>query len=311
MNPRNLASMFIAAAACQAIAAPSFTPSEPSDAVAPWKAVATSGPVDARPYGSAEATWRKLARGERLPSLSDVRTGRRGRATLTDQASVLMIDPASEVRLPEPGGPPRVIQPKGSVVYEVDGSKVRGFEVVTPFLVAGVKGTIFLVTVEERLAAVSVERGVVEVHAEGSDEIVAIRAGETAVFDADGAAEIEVIRSSEKERAQILEHSPRAVAIAERAEEKLDDRVATTDDTEKTLDADGGPLSSTSDTLVDTTESLIDAGVDLISDPIGTIDDPVKDALDPILDPAAGSTGGVLDPLKGLVEEVPLPPVRP
>jgi hypothetical protein len=295
MSARYVLSMLLAvAAASPALAASSATP---------WKAVATSGPVTARAEDASDPSWKKLARGERLAARSDVRTGRRGRATLTDEASVLMIDPASEVRLPAPGEPPRVVQAKGSVVYEVDGSKVRGFEVVTPFLVAGVKGTVFLVTVEERLAAVTVEHGVVAVRRGDSGVVVEVRAGETAVFDADGPAEIQIIRSGDAAASKDPEGSARAVRIAEREERRLDLSYAAGVDV---ASADA-LLTGASGALLDATDSLLDTGADLICSPIEAIEDPIRDILDPILDPPDDSSDGILDPTRDIINGLPIP----
>lgn len=283
MTARSILSMFLAtAAASSALAASSATP---------WKAVATSGPVTARAESASDSSWKKLARGERLAAQSDVRTGRRGRATLTDEASVLMIDPASEVRLPAPGEPPHVVQSKGSVVYEVDGSKVHGFEVVTPFLVAGVKGTGFVVTVEERHASVSVEHGVVAVRRDDSGDIFEVHAGETAVFDADGPAEIQIIRSGEADASKRPEGS---------APERRVDLGSAKDVGTTSADA---PLTGDSGGRLDATDSLLDTGADQTGSPIDEIEDPIRGGLDPVLDPVLdpildpGPPVGILDPI--------------
>jgi len=69
-----------------------------------WTAVAASRGVEARPATAATADdWRDVRRGDELASKTSVRTGRRGRATLTRLASVLIVDPGSQIELPEPG----------------------------------------------------------------------------------------------------------------------------------------------------------------------------------------------------------------
>ncbi len=131
-----------------------------------WKAVAASGRVEARPVDTAEPDWIRVGRGDAFPAETAVRTGRRGRVTLAHRASLLIVDPSSEVFLPVsagPAGPTEVIQNSGTVLYEVDGKLHRGFKVVTPTLVSGVKGTVFMVTVNDRYTSVSVEQGRVEV----------------------------------------------------------------------------------------------------------------------------------------------------
>ena len=117
----------------------------------PWTAVSASGPVQARPAATVtEALWRDVARGDELPPQTLVETGRKGRATLTRSASLLILDPESRVELPGDGYDgmeTSIVQTQGSVLYKVDRRSNPHFEVVTPYLVAGVKGTSFLVTV--------------------------------------------------------------------------------------------------------------------------------------------------------------------
>ena len=158
----------------------------PATADMTWKTLAASGPVEARAIIGTETVWDRVTRGDELEPRTVVRTGRRGRATLAQQASVLMVDPHSELELPytvSPDGPSSVTQTTGSVVYEVDGEKVDDFKVVTPYLIAGVKGTTFLVSVTDRYAAVTVEHGVVEVTSLLSGESRDVHAGETLKVD--------------------------------------------------------------------------------------------------------------------------------
>lgn len=128
-----------------------------------WTAVAASGSVEAA--AATEADWRAVRRGDELAARSVLRTGSRGHATLTHSASVVIVDPNSRVELPEPGSgrnETSVVQTSGSVVYEVDRRKTPHFEVVTPHLIAGVKGTRFLVTVSEGRTSITVDHGLVE-----------------------------------------------------------------------------------------------------------------------------------------------------
>jgi hypothetical protein len=155
-------------------------------AVATWKTLAASGRVEARQAEAADgAGWLPLVRGDELAPLSLVQTGHRGRATLARGGNLLILDPDSRVELPEAsahgGMRTSVMQPSGSVLYEVEGSRNPHFEVVTPYLVAGVKGTSFLVTVSDRYTAVTVERGVVEVLNSRTGGRLEVRAGESIV----------------------------------------------------------------------------------------------------------------------------------
>jgi hypothetical protein len=164
-------------------------PASPLPPAASWKAVAASGRVEARPADARDdAPWLPLLRGDELAPLTLVQTGHRGRATLTQGGSVMIVDPDSRVELPETGYglSTSVVQPSGSVLYQVEGKKYPHFEVVTPYLVAGVKGTSFLVTVTDEYTAVTVEGGVVEVLSSRSGKQVEVRAGESIVQDGAG-----------------------------------------------------------------------------------------------------------------------------
>lgn len=147
-----------------------------------WIAVAASGGVESRAAMAVETSWQAVQRGDQLPSRTSLRTSKRGRATLTRHASVLIVDPNSELELPEQDagdGETSVVQTAGSVVYEVERRSRPYFEVVTPHLVAGVKGTSFLVTVTDAFTAVTVESGLVEVMNPSSGATADVRAGES------------------------------------------------------------------------------------------------------------------------------------
>jgi hypothetical protein len=168
--------------------------------------------------------------------------------------------------------------------------------VVTPFLVAGVKGTVFLVTVQERRAAVSVDRGVVAVRRDGSDETIDVHAGETAVFDADASEGIQIIREEAKGG------SGPASDFAEREQRKLDDRRA---ESTGVLGLDLHAEEGLAATAGDGAASLLDRDTGVVGDVVDTITDPVTDILGPILDPQSSSTGGgILDPLAHLLQEL-------
>jgi len=162
-------------------------PASAASTTSVWTAVAASRGVEARPATATTAVdWRDVRRGDELASKTSVRTGRRGRATLTRHGSVLIVDPRSLVELPEPatdGVETSIIQSSGSVMYEVDRRDSRHFEVVTPHLVAGVKGTSFLVTVESDFTAVTVESGLVEVLNPANGESTDLGPGESVFLD--------------------------------------------------------------------------------------------------------------------------------
>jgi hypothetical protein len=198
----------------------------PQPAVVPWKAVAASGPVEAWPAGEPIESWDRVRRGDDLEPRSAVRTGRRGHATLIQNASILMLDPESRVSLPLQGVATEnnsVVQEYGAVVYEIDGRTHSGFRVVTPHLVAGVKGTVFVVTVTETHAAVTVREGMVEVTSQRTGELREVRAGETMLVDSEETDDMELV-SRHARRAETKGRTNREVVRLARAGDRAIDR---------------------------------------------------------------------------------------
>jgi hypothetical protein len=199
-------------------------------AVTPWTAVAASGPVQARPAAMVtEALWRDVARGDELLPQTLVETGRKGRVTLTRSASLLILDPESRVELPGDGYDrleTSIVQTQGSVLYKVDRRSNPHFEVVTPYLVAGVKGTSFLVTVNQRYASVTVQHGRVEITNPATGEHLMLGPGESILRERDQ-AEMDLVRDrrrsreARKETKRLEQMDRRASERDRRAEAKL------------------------------------------------------------------------------------------
>ena len=153
---------------------------------AQWKIVAASGRSESRLGPLSEGSWSRLRRGGSLAPLTTVRTFEKARATFTRAGDLILLDASSEVLLPEitPAGMTVVIQKSGTALYKVaPGSAERRFEVRTPYLVAGVKGTRFTVQMEEGRTAVNVLEGVVEVLSLLTGETRDLVAGEIALVD--------------------------------------------------------------------------------------------------------------------------------
>lgn len=165
-----------------------------------WAAVAASGPVEAR--GEMLADWNDVSRGDVLAPRTDVRTGKRGRVTLTRNASLLIMDPNSRVELPDENVrelETSIVQNAGSVLYRVDRRAQPHFEVVTPYLVAGVKGTTFLVTVNDKYAAVTVEEGHVQVTDPATGKVTDLHAGDSVIHHNDH-MEMEFVQDRRRSR---------------------------------------------------------------------------------------------------------------
>jgi hypothetical protein len=191
----------------------------------PWTTLAASGTVEARAPGMPDTDWARVRRGDEMQPYTTVRTGKRSRATLSRKADVLLVDPKSEVELPGKRigrSGTTVRQTRGSVVYEVDGSESRDFKVVTPYLVAGVKGTVFRVTVTDRYASVTVDEGTVEVASRRDDEMFVVRAGETVLMDAEEGSSLELIAP---DRADASRSSREAQRVARNESARLEQTV--------------------------------------------------------------------------------------
>jgi len=211
----------------------------------PWKAVAASGSVQARPVAAEQAVWHPVGRGDELSPRTLIETGKKSRATLTRNASLLVLDPSSRVELPGDGSgrmETSVVQTQGSVMYKVDSRSNPHFEVVTPFLVAGVKGTSFLVTVNDDYTSIVVESGRVEVTNPGTGGTMMLGPGESILRQRD-------------ELAMDLVHEQRRTKQIRREVKRLD-RIR------QANDAVLGPLDSDSDDGSAGDDLVVDAGTD-------------------------------------------------
>lgn len=183
---------------------------------AAWKAVAATGRVESRPAAASDL-WSSLRRGDLVAPESSVRTFKRSRTTLASGGDVILVDPASEIVLPAvaPGSPTVIRQGSGNALYRIDPTAQRSVRVETPWLVAGVKGTVFSVVVSEAYASVSVASGRVAVRCLVTGEVADLHSGDMAVFDA-GLGAMEVYR----ERREDAREKPPEVSRS--AKESLD-----------------------------------------------------------------------------------------
>lgn len=164
---------------------------EPARDAAPatWRAVAASGHVEARTDEQPNAGWRRVKRGDRLVGGTEIQTGTRGRVTLVRTGAILIVDPQSRLVLPErhaPGIASTIHQSSGRVLYQIESSRSGPFEVLAPSLIAGVKGTIFLVGISADESVVIVDRGLVGVTPRAGGEQADVAAGEAALLDGIG-----------------------------------------------------------------------------------------------------------------------------
>lgn len=153
-----------------------------------WTSVSSSGNVESLAPGMTKVAWNSLKRGDSLVPLSLVRTDVRGRTTLTRRGDIIIVSPDTEIVLPEGNiSADSIRQNSGKALYKVEpGHEGRRFEVVTPWLVAGVKGTQFSVQVEEGFVAVDVVEGHVEVMSLMNSERIDLFEGHMVMMKQDG-----------------------------------------------------------------------------------------------------------------------------
>jgi len=265
-------------------APPEMDTVDPAPVPAWWKAVAASGPVETR-LGAIEESWAPVRRGDRLEPLNLVRTGHRGRTTLTRSGDVLMVDPESQVELPPlTGDESSVVQTSGSVIYEVGRREGRDFKVVTPYLVAGVKGTIFMVTVADSYASVTVEEGLVEVTSLASGESLDVGAGESVQLDAMADSEMEHVSLRAKADRTAAEANKDARKLARADLRRLAHAVAQRheiimDDLDPVGPGEGGEVDSGLGELDDRHRNSIEEEIDTRENDL-TNEDPSQELID-------------------------------
>ncbi len=196
-----------------------------------WKAVAATGMVESRPPAATTDPWSAVRRGDLLEPESAVRTQKRSRTTLARNGDVILVDPASEIVLPAvASGKSTVIrQGSGNALYRIEPSPERSVSVETPWLVAGVKGTVFSVIVEPAWASVSVASGRVEVRCLATGEVAGLGPGDMVVFDAEMRV-MEVYRERREGAREVTSE------ISRSAKESLDTTVDLLEEASASLD---------------------------------------------------------------------------
>ncbi len=126
-----------------------------------WTARTVSGQVQVS--RSATDPSQALVVGDTVSPTAVIITGPRSSATIERSGDRIDIAAGTRVELQPDATSTTVLQAFGRAVYEVVSGRGPRFKVRTPFLVAGVKGTIFAVTVVGQTATVSVSEGVVGV----------------------------------------------------------------------------------------------------------------------------------------------------
>lgn len=148
----------------------------------PWQIAQSSGPVW---FGSDQTQLVSLGSAGDIPGGATVVTGEGGRAMLVRGQQTMLIGANAVVTVPDAdeAGITTILQRSGEVTFDVDRQKVQHFAVETPYLAAVVKGTSFTVDVDGDAAAVSVDRGLVEVSDLVTGERVDTAAGQRAAVN--------------------------------------------------------------------------------------------------------------------------------
>jgi hypothetical protein len=153
----------------------------------PWQLAQSIGPVW---YGQDETKLVALGPNVDVPAGSTVVTGEGGRAMLVRGEQTMLVGPNAVVIVSDEqvDGFTTVLQRAGEVTFDVDRQKVQHFAVETPYLAAVVKGTNFTVNVADTRAAVSVNRGLVDVADLATGQHVDTATGQRAFIDDVGQA---------------------------------------------------------------------------------------------------------------------------
>ena len=139
-----------------------------------------------------DGEWVKLERGAVVPDDRAIRT-LGGRITLTRGAETIDLGPNTQIQIfDKPGRMPftTVKEYFGTVAVEAEVKDVKHFAVQTPYLVAVVKGTRFVVASGKTSSEVSVNRGAVAVQSNEMRTNVLLSVGQSAEVGLDKALEV-------------------------------------------------------------------------------------------------------------------------
>jgi hypothetical protein len=173
----------VAALCVAAIVAVSPARAEGADA---WTAIEIGGQVSQR---GAAGSWQPVVRGSTLADGAWLRIGADGKLVLSRRKDTITASPSSEFQLPpdaSAGSGFSILQTLGTLLFRVEHTPDRRFEVDAPYLAAVVKGTVFTVSARDTGDSVHVAEGAVEVTTRAAHEVVLIRPGQTATAPSSG-----------------------------------------------------------------------------------------------------------------------------
>jgi hypothetical protein len=171
------AALFIAAG-LSALAAPKAAAQDPT----PWVVALSQGDATLQVTNGAALP---VAAGAVLVEGTSVRTGADGRLVVAHGNDRMTVSANSAFSIPRSADPatgPSILQTLGTLLFKVEHTPGRRFEVDTPYLAAVVKGTVFTVSINGGAQIVHVAEGAVEVSAALSHAAVLIQPGQTATL---------------------------------------------------------------------------------------------------------------------------------
>jgi hypothetical protein len=122
--------------------------------------------------------WRHFQRGQVLMPGSEIETGPDGEVLLALGGDQVRVAPSTRLMLPRFEGDRRLRQERGRLRVDVEPLPGRAFEVSTPLLSLGIKGTSFETAVSQERDTVVVLQGEVEVRPVGRDERFLLNGGQ-------------------------------------------------------------------------------------------------------------------------------------
>jgi len=169
----------IALVLCAALLAPRFAAAQTADT---WTVREAS---DAATRHDAASQWVPLKPGDTIAEGASVRTGANGRLVVarSTHKDTITASPGSEFTLPQltnEATEPTVLETLGTLLFKVEHTPGRHFEVKSPYLTAVVKGTVFTITITAAENVVHLASGSVEVTDANTKEVALLSPGQTA-----------------------------------------------------------------------------------------------------------------------------------
>ena len=164
-----------------------------------WIATKASHDVN---YAIDQTRWRPVTPGMVVPNKAWISTGVRGRVTLTRGKESITFQPNSMAAVIARGLFSRrteVLQPYGTLAYEIETRRTPHTSVQTPFLAAVVKGTRFEISVTRRTASLKVTKGLVEVTSLSRGERTHVRPGQRVTVDPKNRTGMRVVGAGPKD----------------------------------------------------------------------------------------------------------------